>query len=139
MCVLICLLLKKNNKNAQFRPLVSFGPQKCIKWDWCWKATSCRSFSPDAGNVFCLFESLQFCKVGNMQRKDLLGAFLYGKLSLPTLHYMLTNLNRDPVNHATHEHLGLTEHILPMPFLLEYSLFFFPFFLFSFFFFFFSF
>ena len=27
------------------------------------------------------------------------------------------------VNHAPHEHLGLTEHILSLPFLLEYSLF----------------
>ncbi|WP_419589184.1 hypothetical protein, partial [Thiolapillus sp.] len=34
----------------------------------------------------------------------------------------MKNLNRSPVNHATHEHLSLTKHILSIPFLLEYSL-----------------
>ena len=75
--------------------------------------------------MLSLFESLQFCKPGNIQRKDLFGALLDGKLScnvillLPTLHCTLTNLNRGPVNHATHDHLGLTEHMLSVPFLFR--------------------
>ena len=35
---------------------------------------------------------------------------------------MLTNLCRGLVNHSTHKHLGLAEHILLAPFLLEYNL-----------------
>ena len=89
---------------------------------------SCRSFNLNIGNVVSLFESLQFCKFGNIQRRDLFGALLYGKpsctfiLLLPTLHFLWINLNRGPGNHATHKHLGSTEHVLSIPLLLEYSL-----------------
>ena len=78
--------------------------------------------------MFSLFESLQFCKLGYMQRKDLIDVLLNGKLFcafklLSTLHCMLTKLNRGQVNHATHERQGLTKHILSILLLLEYSLF----------------
>ena len=60
--------------------------------------------------------------------REKMSSLLYGKLSrtfillLSTLHRRVTNLNRGPVNHATHERQGLTQHILSIPFLLEYSL-----------------
>ena len=56
-----------------------------------------------------------------MQRKDL---FVIIWETVPHLHTIIVKASlRVQVNHATHERLGLTEHILSVPFLLEYSLF----------------